>query len=63
MRVIFTPLRNLFIPFINDEEAFERIFFDEGAVKTAEPILTRDTPIDAVWRELDSLLEMKNLGQ
>ena len=36
--------------------------FDEGAAKTAEPILTRNMSIDAVWRESDPFLEMKNIG-
>ena len=36
---------------------------NEGAAKMAEPILTRDMSIDAVWRESDPFLEMKNIGQ
>ena len=30
--------------------------FDEGVAKTAEPILTRDMSIDAVWQESDPFL-------
>ena len=37
--------------------------FDEGAARTAEPILTRNTPFDAVWWESDHFLEMKNIGR
>ena len=37
--------------------------FDEGAAKTAEPILTRSMSIDAVWWEPDPFLEKKNIGQ
>ena len=39
------------------------MLFDEGAAKTAEPILMRDMSIDAIWRESDPFLEMKNSGQ
>ena len=37
--------------------------FDEAAAKTAEPILTLDMSIDAVWRESDPFLKIKNIGQ
>ena len=37
--------------------------FDEGAAKTAEPIVTRNTSFDAVWWESDHFLDMKNIGQ
>ena len=33
--------------------------FDEGAAKTAGPILTRNMSIDVVWQELDPFLEKK----
>ena len=42
---------------------FLRSLMREGVAKTAEPILTRDMSIDAVWRESDPFLEMKNIGQ
>ena len=36
--------------------------FDDGAAETAEPILTRDMSIAAVWWESDSFLEIRSIG-